>query len=962
MPTTQQVQQFRQWAISKGYNESQINQEIARKTQEEAKQQIYSNQKSDTQPVSDLPTQITSTQINQPKSFGGLLKNAGQDVVDFAVNAPVQTVKNFGALGFEIGRAGVTRRINKKSDELLKVIQQLKSETNPAKKQVLIQRSRQISSELEQLNQPKQAQQENPLYTNIGTVSEIGKGILKNLGKMVGLTKDESGKIVFDLNTALQSAYEKPVTTALVAKDAYSLVKRPGAEASAISKAPGKLEKVGTQIRSGVLNPKTSVSPFASEEAASLQTLQKKLGLEGSSQAQLEQLPSIFRKSTKEIESYLSKAKVTKKGILADEFAKEIDSANYTIDDPQFSRSIATEQKIIDGLDGKSAIEQYRMLEKYRSLLKSTRKKIEKGTTLLPKEEARLATFNAIKSSIDSVSPEVRQLNTLQNQIYNLSEGLIKSSKQKGIGVGPLRLPTRTSQALQDTAGRILQGTTGVKQAIVSKIPSINTQPGLGTAMAGIGSVNSQQPSQSMDNQVQNTETQPQQDIQANDNIDNVQSDSQVDTSIHPIFGNLSKQQVLLDAFQKGLNGKQLDEIAGIYDKFAPIQATVSEDTQKVANDLRKEYISETKNNNFREITNSYKKVLSTPNTPAGDVSLVFAYMKMLDPGSVVREGEFATAQNTAGIPDRIVNAYNRAVSGKRLSEQQRAGFIEASKSLYNGYKSSQDDIDKQYTDLAKRYGIDPSLLGIGTIQVDKKKITEPSPSVTESPKKTSMNPFKPNQVMAAGEDLSPEDKKKFDSLNSQIDNINFQLEKAKRSNLVSPIDEKSLIKQRDELNRQSINLMIGRKETPKQKEVKPISSTPKDLESYFINAANEYDIPVDILTAQAHQESGGFDKNVLSGKRKSSSGATGIMQFMPSAIKELKRLGYPKFDPNNPEQAIKAGAFYLRTIADRTTNGDIVEALKAYNAGEGNYKKYGKDLNFPETKKYVENILNLIK
>jgi len=34
--------------------------------------------------------------------------------------------------------------------------------------------------------------------------------------------------------------------------------------------------------------------------------------------------------------------------------------------------------------------------------------------------------------------------------------------------------------------------------------------------------------------------------------------------------------------------------------------------------------------------------------------------MKILDPGSVVREGEFATAQNSAGIPERIRAKYNR--------------------------------------------------------------------------------------------------------------------------------------------------------------------------------------------------------------------------------------------------------------------------------------------------------------
>ena len=35
----------------------------------------------------------------------------------------------------------------------------------------------------------------------------------------------------------------------------------------------------------------------------------------------------------------------------------------------------------------------------------------------------------------------------------------------------------------------------------------------------------------------------------------------------------------------------------------------------------------------------------------AGDMALIFSYMKMLDPNSTVREGEYATAQDAGSIP-----------------------------------------------------------------------------------------------------------------------------------------------------------------------------------------------------------------------------------------------------------------------------------------------------------------------
>lgn len=225
-----------------------------------------------------------------------------------------------------------------------------------------------------------------------------------------------------------------------------------------------------------------------------------------------------------------------------------------------------------------------------------------------------------------------------------------------------------------------------------------------------------------------------------------------LETTQHPIFGDKTKRDVMLDAFKSGLNQSQLKEIEALYDQFAPEDAIVSEGDMSIANDLRKEYIAETKSNNFREITNAYKKVLNAPDTAAGDVSLVFAYMKMLDPTSVVREGEFATAENTAGIPERIVNAYNKALSGKRLGSDQRAGFQDAAGAVYEGYASSQDAIDRQYEDLARRYGIDPTLLGIGTISIPEAKPNVKKNEVGSN--KQSSNPAS-DLISSAGEFLS---------------------------------------------------------------------------------------------------------------------------------------------------------------------------------------------------------------
>lgn len=117
----------------------------------------------------------------------------------------------------------------------------------------------------------------------------------------------------------------------------------------------------------------------------------------------------------------------------------------------------------------------------------------------------------------------------------------------------------------------------------------------------------------------------------------------------------------------------------------------------------------------FATITRAYRKVsASAANpSPAGDLSLIFAYMKILDPGSVVREGEFATAQNAAGIPDQIRNLYNKAINGTRLAPAQRTDFVNRAKALYESASLDQQSIMDQYRHQAELAGVPSDLVVI---------------------------------------------------------------------------------------------------------------------------------------------------------------------------------------------------------------------------------------------------------
>ena len=113
-------------------------------------------------------------------------------------------------------------------------------------------------------------------------------------------------------------------------------------------------------------------------------------------------------------------------------------------------------------------------------------------------------------------------------------------------------------------------------------------------------------------------------------------------------------------------------------------------------------------NADFTEIANSWDRITASADAPsaAGDLALIFNFMKMLDPGSTVREGEFANAQNTAGVPGRIRAMYNRVQTGERLTQEQRADFFGQAENIFDAAKTRADGITNEYVRVAEGFGI----------------------------------------------------------------------------------------------------------------------------------------------------------------------------------------------------------------------------------------------------------------
>jgi hypothetical protein len=96
---------------------------------------------------------------------------------------------------------------------------------------------------------------------------------------------------------------------------------------------------------------------------------------------------------------------------------------------------------------------------------------------------------------------------------------------------------------------------------------------------------------------------------------------------------------------------------------------------------------------------------------PASDLSLIFAYMKVLDPGSVVREREFANAQNAASVPDQVRNLYNRVLRGTRLNPTQRSQFLSSAIDIAQTQRAEMRAQNQRYSAIATRYGVPSDLV-----------------------------------------------------------------------------------------------------------------------------------------------------------------------------------------------------------------------------------------------------------
>jgi hypothetical protein len=123
----------------------------------------------------------------------------------------------------------------------------------------------------------------------------------------------------------------------------------------------------------------------------------------------------------------------------------------------------------------------------------------------------------------------------------------------------------------------------------------------------------------------------------------------------------------------------------------------------------KKTFMSEPIYKDFTDMRSAYGQVTSAldQGTPIGDVAGATKIMKLLDPGSVVRESELGIAMAASGRMDRLKFYFDNWASGNKLTPTQRSDFKQLSNELYAAAGQAYNQKRGEYLDFGSSTGVD---------------------------------------------------------------------------------------------------------------------------------------------------------------------------------------------------------------------------------------------------------------
>lgn len=225
-------------------------------------------------------------------------------------------------------------------------------------------------------------------------------------------------------------------------------------------------------------------SPFMADSIDDLQGVANSIGVKSTMvpEDKVRVIGGAFKNADKQIDDLLAIAPPLDQNSLVDDFARLLDETGFDDASPSQRRFLNTLLSRAEKTGGSPVA-----LNKLKSELRGELTRAFKSPNPSPTDQAKMALWSSIKNSLDNVSPQIRQLNSFQNKLYNLAEELglaLKKDTAAQIKV-PLtnvgvNLPASRGE-LGALGSRVSSGAAGGKTS--GAIGSLLTRP----ALAAVG-------------------------------------------------------------------------------------------------------------------------------------------------------------------------------------------------------------------------------------------------------------------------------------------------------------------------------------------------------------------------------------------------------------------------------------------------------------------------------------------
>jgi hypothetical protein len=176
-----------------------------------------------------------------------------------------------------------------------------------------------------------------------------------------------------------------------------------------------------------------------------------------------------------------------------------------------------------------------------------------------------------------------------------------------------------------------------------------------------------------------------------------------------------------------------IDSALELYGKKIEAGGELALDTEDYSR-LRGEFMKA--NDAFSKLVTAYSTVQAAVQGTGevSDVSLIYGYNKMVDPGARVTEGDMAIAENTGGVLSQGWKLYNDLLSskGQKLAPNVRQDFIRQANLLYKEALGQYNESRKVYEEISQLEGADPRRV---------------MPDLTRGAKEVAMGDFNPDEL-----------------------------------------------------------------------------------------------------------------------------------------------------------------------------------------------------------------------